>query len=380
MDIDLTDDQRMLQDTTRRFLEDRSPVTALRKIADNKLGLDRAIWRECAEQGWVALFVPEAFGGFSESAQGVLDAAIIAEETGRVVFSGPLLPTCVAAFAIAQAGSDAQREALLPGLAAGETVAAWCLSGPGVRAGIEPGGVIATRDGDGFVLNGTAGFVQDAADADLLLVTAVDGANNNGAGVSQFVIPAGTAGITLAPRNALDLGRRLADVRFDGVRLGADALLGTAGEAAAMVERQLQLALVLQSAETVGVTDRALEFTLDYMKQRMAFGRPIGSFQALKHRVADHATQLEGAKAAVAHAARAVHEGAADAAIAVSVAKSQSGRWGTEIIRDCLQLHGGIGMTWEHDIHFYLRRAVSNEALWGAPPVHHERLCRLAGL
>ena len=120
--------------------------------------------------------------------------------------------------------------------------------------------------------------------------------------------------------------------------------------------------------------------TPDEFKQRYAFGRPIGSFQALKHRLADHAAQLEGAKAAAAHAARSVQVGAPDAAIAVSVAKSHCGRFATEIIRDCVQLHGGIGITWEHDIHFYLRRAVSNEALWGTPAAHHERLCRLAGL
>ena len=139
-------------------------------------------------------------------------------------------------------------------------------------------------------------------------------------------------------------------------------------------------AVVLQCAEIVGVVDRALEFTLDYVKERIAFGRPIGSFQALKHRLADHAAQLEGAKAITAYAAQAVQARAADAAAAASIAKSQCGRFGTEIIRDCVQLHGGIGVTWEHDIHFYLRRAVSNEALWGTPADHHDRLCRIAGL
>jgi alkylation response protein AidB-like acyl-CoA dehydrogenase len=235
--------------------------------------------------------------------------------------------------------------------------------------------VRAEKSGNGFVLNGTAGFVQDAHNADLLLVTAADGA-----GVSQFLIPAKTAGVTISRLDALDLGRRLADVRFDGVQVDADALVGEAGGAADLVERQLQIALVLQSAETVGVADRTLEFTLDWVKQRVAFGRVIGSFQGLKHRLADHVTQLEGAKAATAYAAQAVQAGAPDAAIAASAAKAQAGKFGTEIIRDCLQMHGGIGMTYDHDIHFYLRRAVSNEALFGSPAAHYERLCRLAGL
>lgn len=375
MDVTLNEDQLMLQDMTRRFLEDRSPIGALRKLVDGTDTLDRGIWREGAELGWVALFVPEANGGIAEATLGVVDAAIVAEELGRVVFAGPFLSTSVVADAIAGAGSAMQRDAWLPGMASGDTLAAWCFAGTGVKGGAQPGGVKVSADGGGFILDGLAAYVEDAAAADLLLVTAVgDG------GISQFLVPPGLAGVTIEPLEALDLGRRLANVRFAGVRIGPDALLGDSGDATEQVERQLQVALVLQCAETVGVTDRAFEFTLEWVQQRYAFGRPIGSFQALKHRLADHAAQLEGAKAAAAHAARAVQAGAPDAAIAVSVAKSQCGRFATEIIRDCLQMHGGIGLTWDHDIHFYLRRAVSNEALWGTPAAHHERLCRLAGL
>ncbi len=375
MDVALNEDQVMLQDMTRRFLEDRSPIGALRKQADSGAGFDRDVWREAAELGWIALFVPEEQGGIAESAQGVMDAAIVAEELGRVVFSGPFLSTAVVAHAIARSGSEAQREAHLPGLAAGETLGAWCLSAKGPMAGIDPGGIMATQSGEGFTLNGLAAYVEDAADADILLVTAA-----GDDGISQFLLPADMAGVTIEPMNALDLGKRLSVVRFDSVAAGPETLLGEAGGAENALESQLQVALALQCAETVGVTDRAFEFTLEWVNERHAFGRPIGSFQALKHRLADHAAQLEGAKAAAAHAARSVQTGAPDAAVAVSVAKSQCGRFATEIIRDCLQMHGGIGLTWEHDIHFYLRRAVSNEALLGSPAVHHERLCRLAGI
>jgi alkylation response protein AidB-like acyl-CoA dehydrogenase len=375
LDVVATEDQRMLQETTRRFLEDRSPIGALRKQVAAEARFDRAAWRAGAELGWLALFTPEAYGGIAEGAEGAVDAAIIAEELGRVVYSGPFLPVSVAAFAVALSGSPAQCEALLPPLASGEAVAAWCIAGAGVASGLEPGAVRASRDGAGFVLEGLASYVEAGDDADWLLVTAGDGD-----GLSQFVVPTSTPGVTITALETLDLGRRLADVRFAGVRVGADALLGAAGGAAEAVERQLQRVLVLQCAETVGVADRALEFTLEWVKQRIAFGRPIGSFQALKHRLADHATQLEGAKAVTAYAARAVQNGAPDAAAAVSIAKSQCGRFGVEIIRDCLQMHGGIGMTFDHDIHFYLRRAVSNEALWGAPDQQDERLSRLAGL
>jgi alkylation response protein AidB-like acyl-CoA dehydrogenase len=235
--------------------------------------------------------------------------------------------------------------------------------------------VAASPDGDGFVLSGRAAFVENAVDADLLLVTAA-----GRDGLLQFVLPTGTKGVSISPRDPLDLGRTVADVSFDNVAVTADTLLGEAGQAADAVERQLQVALALQCAETVGVTDRAFEFTMEWVRERHAFGRPIGSFQAIKHRLADHAAQLEGAKAAAAHAARAVQEQAPDAAIAVSVAKSQCGRQAVEILRDCIQFHGGIGVTWEHDLHFYARRAVANESLWGTPAAHHERLCRLAGL
>jgi alkylation response protein AidB-like acyl-CoA dehydrogenase len=374
VDVVLSEDQKMLQDTTRRFLENRSPVGALRREVETKTGFDREAWRALAAQGSLSLLVPEAYGGLAEAAEGVVDAAIIAEELGRVVFSGPFLPVYVATLAISEEGSEAQREAFLGPLGAGEKIVAWCYSGPGPVRALDPG-VRAARQGGEVVLSGVAAFVEAAELADDLIVTAT-----GEEGLSQFLIPAYAPGVTIRPVETLDLGRRLAEVTFDDVRVGSQMLLGAPGAAAEAVERQLQLALVLQSAETVGVTDRALEFTLDWVNQRMAFGRPIGSFQALKHRLADHVTQLEGAKAITAYAASAVQSRAEDAAIAVSIAKSQCGRFSVEIIRDCLQMHGGIGMTFDHDIHFYLRRAVSNEALFGTPARHHERLCRLAGL
>jgi alkylation response protein AidB-like acyl-CoA dehydrogenase len=368
MDIIVADDQRMLQESTRRFLEKRAPVSAARALVGDDAGLDRDVWRDGAELGWLAIFAPEDHGGVAESAQGVIDAAIVAEELGRVVFPGPFLPVSVVTFAIAQAGSPGQREAHLAKLAAAEEIAAWCFTG-------DEGGLNASPAPGGFVIDGAAFAVQDAELADILLVTCA-----TGQGLSQFVVPKATPGVTVTPLTSLDLARRLAEVRFDGVQVGAEALLGEAGGAGALVERQLQLALVLQSAETVGVVDRVLEFTLAYAKQRIAFGRPIGSFQALKHRFADHATWLEGAKAATAYAARAVQGQARDAGAAASIAKSHTTSHGVEIVRDCLQMHGGIGMTWDHDIHFYLRRAVSNEALFGTPATHYERLCRLGGL
>ena len=241
--------------------------------------------------------------------------------------------------------------------------------------GTVPRGVRASAIGDGFVLTGDSGYVQDAHVADQFLVTAT-----TKTGLSQFLVPAATAGISVTPLDALDLGRRLSSVRFDAVAVDDSTVVGAVDGAAAQVERQLQLAFVLQCAETVGVVDHVLEITLEYAKERVAFGRPIGSFQALKHRFADHAMWLEAAKAVTDYAAVAVQLGAVDAAIATSIAMSHVGSSATEITRDCVQIHGGIGLTWEHDLHLYVRRAVSNEALWGTPAAHRERLCELAGV
>lgn len=371
MDVVLSENQSILQQATRRFVEAEHPVLATRKLAEAGEAFATSLWQDCAAQGWIGLFVPGEHGGMAEDAEGVIDAAIVAEELGRQVFAGPFASNAVAAFAIANSGSVSQKAEFLPGLVSGEVQTAWCFAGTGAQDGLEPGGLTAS----GNAINGAAGFVENGARADLLLVSARDGQ-----GISQFLMPADQPGITIEPLRSLDLGRGYATVRFDGVEASGNALLGEAGGASDPSERQLQLAVVLQCAETIGLIDRAFEFTLEWVRQRNAFGRPIGSFQALKHRLADHTAEFEAAKAAVAYAAKAVQNQLSDAAIAVSIAKSQCGRQGVEIIRDCVQMHGGIGLTWEHDLHFYLRRAVANQSLLGTPAMHHERIAVLAGL
>jgi len=371
VDVVLSENQSILQQATRRFVEAEHPVLATRKLADAGEAIAASAWQSCAAQGWIALFVPGAHGGMAEEAEGVIDAAIIAEELGRQVFAGPFASNAVAAFTIAQAGTDKQCAAHLPGLVSGETQAAWCFAGTGAQGGLEPGELTFS----GNQINGAAGFVENGASADLLLVSARDGQ-----GLSQCLVPTDHPSVTIEPLRSLDLGRGYATVRFENVAVDAGAQLGAAGNAGTLFERQLQLALVLQCAETIGLIDRAFEFTLEWVRERRAFGRPIGSFQALKHRLADHTAELEAAKAAVAYAAKAVQNQSSDAAIAVSIAKSQCGKQGVEIIRDCVQMHGGIGLTWEHDLHFYLRRAVANQSLLGTPAMHHERIAVLAGI
>jgi alkylation response protein AidB-like acyl-CoA dehydrogenase len=379
MNLSLTDDQRFFQETTRKFLEQEAPLTAVRALAEDPDGFDRGWWARGAELGWTSLLVPEADGGGSLGGEGVLDLVIVAEEMGRLVSPGPLVPTNVVAAAVADGADRELRARVLPGLVTGELVAAWCLAGPGTTWDGRTVAVEARRDGDDFVLSGTYAPVEAGAQADELLLSARTGPEPGG-GVTQFLVPAASPGITITPMGSVDLVRRFASVNLDAVRVPASLVVGDVGGAAEAVERQLELALVLQCAETVGALDRVFEFTLEYLADRSSFGRPLASYQAIKHRFADMKMWLETGHGATEIAARAVQDHDPDAPEIVSAAASYLGDHATEIVQECTQLHGGIGVTWEHDLHLYLRRVTLDRNLSGTPPEHRERIAaRLLG-
>jgi alkylation response protein AidB-like acyl-CoA dehydrogenase len=373
VDLDLTDDQDLFLDTTRKFLTASWPVSAVRRLIDDPVGFDRDVWATGAELGWTSLLVPEAHGGGTISGQGVADLAIVAEELGRFVFAGPVLPANVVAFSLARWGSDDLAKMHLPALAAGTEMAAWATAEGNDRWGADDVALTATPSGDGYRLDGLKSPVQDAHVADQLLVTA-----RTPGGITQFLLPAATAGLTIIPLKGLDLARRFAQVTFAGVQVPSSAVVGAVDQAADAVEKQLALAVTLQCCETVGTTDRAFEMTLSYVKDRKAFGRPIGSYQALKHRLADMLLWLESSKAAAAAAAQAV-EFDINASQAASLAKAYIGDRCPVIVRECLQMHGGIGFTWEHDLHFFMRRVDSNAAIYGTPDYHRDRLAGAVG-
>jgi alkylation response protein AidB-like acyl-CoA dehydrogenase len=372
VDLELSDDQELFRETTARFIEARCPLPEVRRLADEPIAYDPAVSRDAGDLGWFALFVPEEFGGGSVSGSPLRDAVIVAEERGRFVQPGPFVATNVVAGALAHDGTREQQERYLPALGSGELTASWAISG---RRGVpEAGAVRASRRDSGFVLDGTAGLVSEGATAGLFLVTAADA---DGEGVTQFVVPSDTAGVTVVPLGGLDLTRRFVDVRFDGVAVGADAVLGAVGAGAAAVERQLDVAVTLNLAESVGAMRRLVEITVEYAKARTAFGRPIGSFQALKHLLADASLWVELSTAAAEAAAEAVADGRPTASEIVSIAKAYAGDAGAEVAQTCLQAHGGIGFTWEHDLHFYLRRLQADRVLYGDPEWHRERICRI---
>ncbi|MCW2914456.1 MAG: acyl-CoA dehydrogenase domain protein [Actinomycetia bacterium] len=374
MDLELTPDQELLRETTRKFLKTTVPVTEVRTLAANPAGFDRGWWKKGADLGWTSLLVDEEHGGGSVSGEGLRDLALVAEEMGALVSPGPLIPTNVVAQTLSCEASDVLAGRILPGLLSGESVAAWCVTEPGRP--VTPDGITlrVRRDGDEFVLDGLKRPVEAGGEADWLLVTAT-----GPDGLSQFLVPASAPGLRITPLRGLDLVRRNAEIRFEEVRVPASSVVGVLGGASLSFERQMQTALVLQCAEIVGATDRVFGFTVQHAFDRSSFGRALASYQALKHRFADMKLWIESAHAMAVDATRTVQAGAPDAAEVVRIAKAYVAERCPELIQDCVQLHGGIGVTWEHDLHLYLRRVVLHRETYGDPMEHRDRVATLAG-
>jgi alkylation response protein AidB-like acyl-CoA dehydrogenase len=373
VDLDLSADQSLFLETTRRFLTANWPVRAVRDLIDDPIGFDRTVWDQGASLGWTSMLVPEDHGGGSISGKGVADLAIVAEELGRFLFMGPVLPSNVVAFALARWGTEEQANALLPRLVSGAEIAAWAVAEETDLWGAGGARMEAVPLKGGYRLSGVKSPVQDAHLVNQLLVSA-----RTAGGVTQFLVPNETSGVSVSPLRGLDLARRFSRVCFDEVDLPSSAVVGDVDGASAAIDSQLALAVALQCAETVGATDRAFEMTLTYVKDRKSFGRAIGSYQALKHRLADMLLWLESAKAAALAAINAVQSDV-DAGYWASLAKSYIGDRCPAIARDCLQMHGGIGYTWEHDLHLYLRRVESNALIYGRPDQHRDRLADAVG-
>jgi alkylation response protein AidB-like acyl-CoA dehydrogenase len=375
MDFDLTADQKLFRATTREFLEKEMPLTRVRELADSGIGFEPDWWKRGSELGWNSMIVDPAAGGDSISGEGLVDACIVAEEMGRLVSPGPMLGSNLVAAALSEAANAADHAEVIAALMAGEAVASWAVYEP--PSGWSPltPTVRATPDGSGYVLSGVKDRVDSGDQADYFLVTAA-----GPDGLAQFIVPAAAPGVTVAAEQSLDLVRRYARVDMDGVRLPATSAVSPAGAAEAAVNRQIQIAVALQCAETAGAIQRVFEFTVQWAFDRYSFGRPLASYQALKHRFADMKLWLEACQATASAAAHATARRSEEADELASVAKSYVGQRATDIIQDCVQMHGGIGVTWEHDIHLYLRRATVNRAMFGTPGEHRRRLADILGV
>jgi alkylation response protein AidB-like acyl-CoA dehydrogenase len=372
VDDEVTRDQRILLDTALSFIDRTCPVTKVRERAYDDAAFAGAYRRQAGELGWYSLLVSEDVGGGSVSDNGVEDAALVAYTRGRRLQPDPFVGTNVVAYAVATDGNDEQRAKVLPSLLSGEAGGAWLIAGSN-RPVLE-GPVQAQLSADAIELSGRASFVQHPGPDGWLLVTAA-----TEAGPTQVLLPRGSPGVTLVPLDGLDVTRHFVDVQLEGVRLPTSAIVGEPGAAADLVARQLALASALTAAESVGAMDTDLTTAVTYAKERIAFGRPIGSFQAIKHLLADTSLTLEMSKAVTLAAARSV--GANEYGLeAASIAKAQVGDSGIELGQNCFQVFGGIGYTWEHDQHLYLRRITTDASLYGDAAWHRERLCQLSGL
>jgi alkylation response protein AidB-like acyl-CoA dehydrogenase len=370
--LDLDSDQVLFGQTCRQFLEKEFPLSAVRELLEQPAVIDRELSRREAELGWFGLLSPEDLGGGGVAGLGVADSATVAAELGRNLHPGPALMTNLVSQAIAAAGSAGQRKELVPNLIGGEASATWAIGNIGWLWGraTSPAQLSSGPDGMG-VLSGSIECVQDATTADHLLVTVPR--VETGA-PAQIVLPRDTPGLEVIALHSLDLTRSFANVVFRDIAIPADQILAGDSAATDQVQHQLDLAVILQTAESVGAIDRVYEFTLQYARDRIAFGRPIGSYQAIKHRLADLLVWLESSKATLSAAIDALEASSDDSSHLVSLAAAYVGDIAPRLVQECVQLHGGIGLTWEHDIHLYLRRVATNAALLGSPAVHRQRL------
>jgi alkylation response protein AidB-like acyl-CoA dehydrogenase len=358
--FDLTDEQQAIKSTAHDLLASRFKSERIREIADSDDGFDASGWKEMAELGWAGLALPEEWGG---QGLGTVELAVLFEEMGYALAPSPLLSNTVAGLALSLCGSDDQRERYLRPLATGEKLGAPAIWDAGSAAVPGEYTLGAESDGDDLVLSGEKILVPDAASADFFLVATADG--------RRHVVEAGAAGLTVVPETSLDPTRRFASLRLDGVRVAAaDSLPGADADYWPIFHR----VCVMLAAESTGVAQRALEMSVAYAKDRQQFGRPIGAYQAVSHRCAQMLLETENSRSAVYGAAWSAEAEPESLPLAASMAKAYASDAGWRVPDAAIQVHGGIGFTWEHDLHFFLKRGRANAAIFGDAKWHRERV------
>ena len=376
MNFAFSEEQDQLRDAVRKFLEAKSPEAEVRRLMETTEGYDPAVWSQMAnELGLQSLHIPEAYGGQGFS---WVELGIVLEEQGRALLCAPYFSTVVlAANAILNAGTEDQKAALLPGIASGETIATLAFTEPNGKwdaAGIT---LEATPSGDGATLSGTKMFVLDGHIANLIVVAARAAGTTGTDGISFYTVAGDAAGLTRTALATMDQTRKQAKLEFDGVQA---ELLGTAGAGWDALSKTLDQAAVALCNEMVGGAQYVLDESVQYAKDRVQFGRPIGSFQAIKHKCADMLLETESAKSAAYYAAWAAAEDNDDLPVVASLAKAYCSDAYFHSAAENIQIHGGIGFTWEHDAHLYFKRAKSSEILFGDATYHRELLAQRIGI
>ena len=375
MDFGLNEDQELLQRSAREFLERECPPEFVRVVAKSEDGHPRAFHDQIAQLGWTGLMIPEQYGG---AGLALLDLALLSEEMGRAAMPGPFFSSSVlATLALIHGGSAAQKKMWLPRLASGETVATLTLLEADDRLDADGIKAKARKARGAYRLSGAKMFVTDAHVSDVILA-AFRTAGKSEDGVTLFLVPRDTPGVVVKPLESIDLTRRPAEVEFRDVEVPASAVLGSEGAGWKTVAKVLDAAAVVLAADSLGGAEKALEMAVGYSKMREQFGRQIGSFQAVKHIAAEMVSDIEPARSLVWYAAYAQDALPREAAKAASMAKARLSDVYSRTANRAVQIHGGIGFTWEHDMHLWFKRAKWNELAFGDPSYHRERLARLA--
>jgi alkylation response protein AidB-like acyl-CoA dehydrogenase len=376
MALVLTEEQSMLRDSARGLISDKAPVSHLRQLRDSNdaTGFSRELWKTFAEMGFAGLLVPEEFGG---SELGSVEAGIVMEEIGRALMPSPFLSTAVlAASALSRGGSAAQKSEYLPKLSAGSLLAALAVDEGAKHRPLQTS-LQAVRSGNGFKLNGGKSFVVDGHTADLLIVAARSaGGAGESAGLTLFLVTPKSKGIDIE-RTAMVDSHNAARITFDNAEVDADGVLGEVDQGFALLESVLNIGRGAVASEMLGLSEEVFGRSIAYLKERRQFGKAIGEFQALQHRAAQLYIEIEITRAAVLKAQQALDADAAKAAAAVAVAKARAGATATRAVQEGVQMHGGMGMTDQFDIGFFMKRARVCEELFGDANYHADQLARM---
>ena len=371
MNFGFSEEQEELRKAVRRFLDDKSPSTEVRRLMETTEGYDPAVWSQMANQlGLQALAIPEAYGG---AGFGYVELVVVLEEMGRTLLCAPYFSTvALAANALLSSGDEAAKAEYLPGIANGETIATLAFTEESGRWELDGITMEAKPAGDGWVLDGTKSYVLDGHTANLILVAA-----RTANGLSLFAVAGDADGLTRTPLSTMDQTRKQAKLTFAATPA---RLVGEDGAAGPVLSKTLDLAAVALAAEQVGGAQRVLDMSVEYAKNRIQFGRPIGSFQAIKHKCADMLLEVESAKSAAYYAGWAAAEDNDELPVTACLAKAYCSEAYFHAAAENIQIHGGIGFTWEHDAHLYFKRAKSSELLLGDPAYHRELLAQRIGI
>lgn len=371
MDFGFSEEQEMLRDAAKRFLTDNCSTKYVRQMMADATAHDPAFWQKLVGQGWPGLLIPEQYGGTNGT---FLDMTVIVEEMGKALTPGPFFAAALlGAPTFIEGASDALKAEFLPKIAEGKfipTVAIAEAPGRFDAGGIE---LKAIKKGTGYSVTGEKFFVPDAHVADAIIVAVRTGGSGE-SGITLLCIPAKEKGLTVTQLKTVDMTRRMCHIKFDNVQ--ADTVIGKENDGWPVLRRVLDVATAALSTEMVGTAQKALDIAVEYAKTRVQFGKPIGSFQAIKHKCVDMMVAVENARSLTYYAAWTVDERVPEAATAVPMAKAYASDMGKNVTSEAIQVHGGIGFTWEHDMHLYHRRALAGEANLGNAPIHRETVAK----